>query len=357
MKHSLPLARVPLFTRIFGLWAGLLLFVMQACSGQEAPAPDRESNENWGTCVISYTYDNSGGFSEIRRSCAFDRRSKLTCGDCPDENKKYDSKKRLIEKTCRVCNLGAKDFDCFDDTDCTGGKPFCDDGKCIFCRSDGDCKTKERPFCSPTGCVQCSSDTGCTDPKAPSCKGGICVACQCTDPGKPNCLKKSDRTVVCVECTENSHCKENKTKPRCDTKTNTCVPGCFSNQDCQTGEICDEGICKECRRDRDCTNVRRPICIEGKCQCEQNNDCPLSYRFCVNKICVECSDTRDCPRGFPACVDGACNLQNCTKDADCKDSNYPSCKPLGRDRVCVGCLKDSDCAAGRTCNLQSFVCE
>lgn len=331
----------------------LSFFLMIACSESEKEK-EKDDCKARGECLITYVYSKDGTFSEFKRVCAKIKKVKDEfCGIC--RNHKKSTTGKLLAKTCFVCNLCKSDFECLDDSDCKKSQPYCLEGKCVGCRNVADCKEPERPFCPADKCVGCRDDKDCRESDSPQCYQGLCGGCRC-EGDKKRCLKNKDRTISCVECTENAHCKA--PKPLCDLKTNSCKAGCDKNSDCSPSEFCSLGSCRECRKHSDCKDPRSPRCLtNGFCGCQANQDCPTSFAICTQKRCVECQKTSDCPPGFPRCIGGECSLQLCSNDRQCEHANYPLCRQVARQSVCVGCSKADDCQDGKTCDISSFLCK
>ena len=305
-----------------------------------------------GVCTIKYDTANSTTLGE--RTCALRTEKGKTCGDCWDYQ--FDSDGNVTQKTCVICKLCNADFDCIEDENCPTAAPFCQQGTCVSCQSNSDCDT-EKPFCIEGGCQACRKDNDCTKEALPQCEDGVCVACKCssTDKTKPYCLKKeADQSVDCVACLKDSHC--GATTPKCDTTEYVCKPFCTKDSDCASNEFCDSGKCLQCRASSDCTSAKQPLCVEGVCMCEKDSDCPAGFGKCESGNCIQCSQSSDCPEGFTRCVSGECLLQLCSESAECTNPNYGKCKRIGPNTFCVGCLQDSDCDNGKSCDTTVFLC-
>ena len=133
---------------------------------------------------------------------------------------------------------------------------------------------------------------------------------------------------VCVECNQDLDCTNNPSLTRCSAD-HRCVQ-CKTNLDCGAGSLCvatnyecrtacvsgmgddvcgadDErcgslGVCAECDRDVECTNMGRGTrCLDnGICvACRFDSDCSGSTHVCDSVLhqCVECSDGRNCSSG------------------------------------------------------------
>ena len=77
-------------------------------------------------------------------------------------------------------------------------------------------------------------------------------------------------------------------------------PKCANDKDCKDREFCVQGMCQECRTDKDCNGG---TCNKGRC--EQKSS-----------MSVACSDDLQCPPGT-SCINGAC--KPCKADAECGD--------------------------------------
>ena len=106
---------------------------------------------------------------------------------------------------------------------------------------------------------------------------------------------------------------------------------CVDNSSCIGSQVCDDGICAQCRTDKDCLNdPGNPICDDGKCvQCSSSKGCPNGVCDLKNKICVGCMSNSDCPKAAPYCWKP--RLDNAGVNS------------------CVICLEDSDCPSGGQC--------
>lgn len=108
----------------------------------------------------------------------------------------------------------------------------------------------------------------------------------------------------------------------------SCTDGiCVSN--CETGELCDNGTCKECLVDANC--LCNQECINGECAC------PPSLPIEVNGCCYECVEGTVV--GCEICVGGELRAKDCGEDflldpEDCE---------------CKECLDSGDCDAPNTC--------
>ncbi len=151
--------------------------------------------------------------------------------------------------------------------------------------------------------------------------------------------------------------------PKCDKDSNckghgeVCVNGlckqCRSDKECQPGYVCKDNACvpaPECTKDSDCKNGL--VCRNEKCvpQCTADNECAPGEK-CVNQKCVpaaECTTDQDCPAG-EKCVNQKCvagapvaqpnPLQGCTLDRVHFDFNDYDLTDQAQQTL----SKDADC--------------
>ncbi|MBQ9818214.1 MAG: VCBS repeat-containing protein [Proteobacteria bacterium] len=247
---------------------------------------------------------------------------------------------------CVVCN---------DTIPCNGDLVCSDQGQCVECNSDAECKDASKPACDLQNhvCVQCNGATqedNCAAP-TPICDDAkhVCVACvrtenevfnegcQKLDPTKPICLENSEdsannRCVACDSDTSADQCTSDAASPIChlsaeDGEANVCVP-CTSSDQCKA----KEGAFDLC-------NTESGACVE----CLEVSDCPAGMLFCENNKCGNCHSSEDCPNGV--CVDNVC--KECEKDEDCKNPDKPVCALEGVNKnTCVPCnpaTQDDNC--------------
>ena len=134
-----------------------------------------------------------------------------------------------------------------------------------------------------------------------------------TNPGRGACDTTTGRCVQCVASSDTCPATEH-----CNGATNTCEPGCRSDEGCApSGGPTDGGAAPQNR----CDTVNH-TCV----QCVVNEHCP-SGTLCVGSVCVMgCTAERACPSGQTcctgACVDAQSNLANCgTCGTRCMVSN------------------------------------
>jgi hypothetical protein len=177
------------------------------------------------------------------------------------------------------------------------------------------------PAKNPVGPADAGDDT-CS--ARADCEGGLV----CTD-------------SRCAPCESSGQCL---LKEECSADSRTCTyregwgADCERNDQCQAGEWCRQGLC----RDRTAVN----LCTSG-----QATECPTGQRCNVtNLVCeedlgcledVDCGETEACNNGLRQCV------PRCTAETQTE-----VCSPGERcvASLCVQCAADSDCGPGLNCD-------
>jgi hypothetical protein len=137
------------------------------------------------------------------------------------------------------------DTSCNSDIQCTTGTPYCSDGKCSQCRTKDDCKDEEciDGHCGPA----CKSDTQCAVFEA--CQSGKCVYVGC----------QSDRECVLQATTTTTAPTQDPRLAKCHIEKNigTCVFPCEIDAQCDSTEVCVDGVCKYigCETDKECATI------------------------------------------------------------------------------------------------------
>jgi hypothetical protein len=183
------------------------------------------------------------------------------------------------------------------------------------------------------------------DQGPPRCMGATdCAA----NPGRGVCDTASGRCVQCVASSDTCPATEH-----CNGATNTCEPGCRSDDGCTaSGGPVDGGAGPRARCD-----VANHTCVE----CVTNEHCP-SGTLCVGSVCVTgCTAERACPSGQTccsgACVDGATNLAHCGRcDNRCAVANAMSLCLNGNCGVgaCNAPFGDCDMAGANGCETNTL---
>jgi hypothetical protein len=288
-----------------------------------------------------------------------------TCGGCA-VNKACKVDTDCTSHACDALALTCVASQCSDhqkdgvetDVDCGGGMcPTCGNGK--HCMSNTDCTSMACDaasfLCDASQCMDGKQDGAETDI---DCGGGTCGGCATGKLCKVNtdCLSMACDFVSgkCVTSTCVDQ-RQDGAETDVDCGGGTCPAcgvgqGCSVNTDC-TNQACDNATGKcatsQCtdqhkdgnETDVDCGGGACPQCALGKI-CKVDNDC-VSPNACdaVSNTCVnnQCSDHRQ---------DGN------ETDVDC--GGVDACL---RCAVGKGCLVNTDCQSGHTCNGSTLLCQ
>ncbi|MCY1054282.1 choice-of-anchor L domain-containing protein [Nannocystis sp. SCPEA4] len=194
-----------------------------------------------------------------------------------------------------------------------------------------------------------------------------------TNPGTSETTDTTDTTGMSMPC-EEANCPMGQF---CDPNSDSCVPGCNDDTDCNAPAKCDVGsnTCKGCLADGDCP--LGTVCDAGECVpgCNDMQPCNDGLACCSNSCTDLLIDVANCqacgnacpvpPNGMAACVMGQCGLASCKapwNDCDkdpgngCENQGMCQCTP----GMQVACYTGPDgtqgigvCKEGvQTCNPQ-----
>lgn len=127
---------------------------------------------------------------------------------------------------------------------------------------------------------------------------------------------------------------------------------CFSEDDCEAGQLCSDGVCRTaCVLDDQCALLGGvlQVCVEGECRQRCLGDFMCLGGICDENVCLDpqCAADEDCPPGDFYCEAGRCiAFTPCAEDDDCFDPSY-FCNELGRCQERPLCDIDADCGADR----------
>lgn len=162
-----------------------------------------------------------------------------------------------------------------------------------------------------------------------------------------------------VTCSKDNECFSNQTCSNgiCTYKT------CSISSDCGTDQTCTSGFCypNSCVDNTNCSNSN--ICEKGFCvpfgtQCDTTSNCFNSGLICDNNRCIQCRIDSDCPSGDVCSVlDGKC-YANCTEAGG--NSSCPTGTFCTQSNICCpsqgeSCVNNS-CSAGNYCVDQFCAC-
>lgn len=150
------------------------------------------------------------------------------------------------------------------------------------------------------------------------------------------------------------------------------LAACESNVDCQGGEVCREGECREaCGASDDCAHEFYRTCAValGYCvRCVENADCGAS-ELCEDNLCrAGCAGDRDC-RGGEACRERRCVSLDpvvcAANSARCEGGAVVRCNADGTREQREACTSSQVCAleegtptcAERVCQPSAIGCE
>ncbi len=115
-------------------------------------------------------------------------------------------------------------------------------------------------------------------------------------------------------------------------------PKCKEDSHCsEKGEVCVEGVCKECSKDADCKEGFQ--CKQNACvplpQCRADGDCKDGLRCRAEKCVPECTSDRECARGEKCSEQSRCvSAAECSTDVDCGEGRICSA-----DQRCIAAPK------------------
>ena len=221
---------------------------------------------------------------------------------------------------------------CKENPDCSPDVPFCSYGRCVECLPEQFDQPQDGctgdNICDPTVnvCIPpCTTNDDCGSQGFCDHERNLCVQCTVDDHCKNNRLSKHCQTQfgICVECTASSQCDQEH--PICGTSGvawSSCVE-CTSSKDCTkdpTWGVCSfsdqlPNVCVQCTRSEDkvCED-KGQTCNEavGSCvDCVTSQQCKYPTPFCrQDNRCVECLSVEHCTdKEAPFCRDGQCDAQ------------------------------------------------
>jgi MYXO-CTERM domain-containing protein len=281
--------------------------------------------------------------------------------------------------TCVACEF---------DSDCGGNTPICDgvSHTCKPCQSNADCAGNAAgPACVLSGmkagsCVTCVADADCPSAVAPKCDpvANYCVQCL-TSADCGGATPVCNGSNLCVQCLSNADCSG--ATPICDTASSTCKP-CQNDYAAQNpgplacptaaAPACQPagsplagqcGLCSSLNNSACATLPATPVCIAAtaSCGCVKDTDCNADF-YCDTSAkstgvcaagCREVGGLDNCATGkYCTKTDGSvgtCMSEPCNQNADCSAPN-PICDTIDQPHVCVECLNETDCPAGKVCD-------
>ena len=218
---------------------------------------------------------------------------------------------------------------CESRSDCDPGLICAEDGRCVDCESPGQCLLRETCSVDTHKCVY-REGWGADCVSNDSCQAGEwCMQGLCRDRSLVNLCPSG----------QNAECPDGF---RCSTTNSVCEEdlGCAENADCPSNEVCNKGL---------------HACVP-RCSAETQGDVCAGAERCINEMCVQCGGDGDCGPGLRCDAAGRCSAGNrCYANQDCKVPlicYVPTGACLDKPPPCVSddnCLKTQRCevATGR----------
>ncbi len=183
---------------------------------------------------------------------------------------------------------------------CSGLTPKCVSQKCVECASDADCSDKKK--CKANACTTETTGGECTQPglkywneaknkccacqNSTHCGGNPCDGCACQTETSDVCAQckglypgcaEFQGSWVCVQCTEDSHCKTGK----CNVASFTCTgENGDPVQPPATGNCQTEG----CYNATDVCDQKSGLCIGPDGNCDNVSQFCLNAAKCISQI-------------------------------------------------------------------------
>lgn len=218
---------------------------------------------------------------------------------------------------CGFCGGGRCIEECQSDLAC-GGR-VCEQGACVDCRTNGDC-TAEFGFDAVCDGGECRTPCG-KSFSTGSCGEGLnygdtCEYCPDRCPGDSRCQKTNE--TCSLQEVYDPITRQTRVKI---TACQQCVHSCITSSDCEDGYVCNGyGVCVKssgrCTYDSDCAEeslssgvtmkCRNATCIEPGETCFTQSDCDPG-EVCDGGNCItgNCGDNNPCQTG-KTCVDNTC---------------------------------------------------
>ncbi|WP_433936644.1 outer membrane exchange protein TraA family protein [Sorangium cellulosum] len=167
------------------------------------------------------------------------------------------------------------------------------------------CQQCSRAFAGLPGNAQCDTGYYCNE-------AALCAPCDTAYYCGESCSRCEGEAQFCIDVNGNRQCAQ-----------------CRTSADCEGGFVCDPET-HECKEEY---------------ECETDADC-LRGKICVERTCVVC-DTAD------RCAGNSCNC--CPNGINGTQMDCAAVEP-GGDPMCVECLEDAQCPAGKRCHTPTGHC-
>ena len=275
----------------------------------------------------------------------------------------------LILSGCGGCDDPKTEPTCELDDDCREGERCTMEGKCVVgaeCVRDQDCVDSDPR-------KQCNLETFVCD-----FRDGFADECDSSRPCPfgafcSTLLGKCLDAATSKDCIRRSQCPANQI---CDRQANKCIPdpGCYGDQFCEEGEICDlvnhtcrtlAVECTSCAATGTCDggglcSVDTKECLAGADEpaCQSGEQCDFLGR------CVQCTNSTECGPGTFCNVSlGRCesNVQCVDDQSQCPDTPEVTCVTCTEPEVCdprtkrcqappMICSDDTECDENTVCD-------
>ncbi|WP_438020495.1 outer membrane exchange protein TraA family protein [Sorangium sp. So ce315] len=167
------------------------------------------------------------------------------------------------------------------------------------------CQQCSRAFAGLPGNAQCDRGYYCNE-------AALCAPCDTAYYCGESCSRCEGEAQFCIDVNGNRQCAQ-----------------CRTSADCESGFVCDPET-HECKEEY---------------ECEVDEDCQRGW-ICVDHTCVVC-DTAD------RCAGNSCNC--CPNGINGTQMDCAAVEP-GGDPMCVECLDDAQCPAGKRCHVPTGHC-
>lgn len=229
-----------------------------------------------------------------------------------------------------VTDGGMRPPECATRADCTEGKVCVPDHYCDNCTSSGQCRVNE--LCDAmTRLCHFRDGWGNTCSTNEQCQAGSwCMQGLCKDRSEVSLCPSG----MSSECPQGD---------RCNTITTVCEEdlGCSENADCAMQEVCNVGSHK---------------CVP-RCTTENQGTVCLGGEKCFMEHCVQCDKDADCGVGLKCDAAGRCTTgDRCYSDRDCK----VPLQCFAQTGACLmkapPCSSNDNCPANQRCDVGSGRC-
>lgn len=220
--------------------------------------------------------------------------------------------------------------ECESRTDCEGGLVCSDEGRCIQCESPGQCLLRETCSVETLTCVY-REGWGADCTLNDNCQAGEwCVQGLCKDRSIVNLCPSGQDT----ECPDGF---------RCNTTNSVCEEdlGCAENADCAGDEVCNKGL---------------HACVP-KCSTETESTVCAGAERCRNEMCTQCGEDSDCGAGLVCDAAGRCSSGNrCYANQDCKIPLFCHVPTGACLEKLPPCVSDDNCQKTERCEVATGKC-